>query len=279
LEEAVPAHMMGYSATGDVTKIGGQVQDIEIGDMVKAVGPHAQYITASPTAEIIDVALMPQGMSYERGTFLMLATNALMWARTTPIECGDTVVVVGQGVVGLLYSQAVRERHPGRVITIDTQESRCEVSSQVGADETINATKEDPVESIKDRTGGEGADVVVECVGGPAGIKSFNQSLEMTKQHGVIHLISRYQPGPVDGYGSVPMPSSLIQRKMLVSGIRIPGPRAEHQKDAGKMIMENLIQVDPLITHRIPWKQTPEAYHLLYNSPEKALGVIIDWDQ
>ena len=279
LQEAVPAEMMGYSATGDVTKVGADVEGIAVGQRVKAVGPHAQYVTASPTAEVKDVALLPGGMSYEKGTFLHLATSAVMWARTTPIEPGDTVVVVGQGIIGLLYSQAVRERRPGRVITIDAEDFRCGVSSQVGADETINAAKEDPVAAVKDRTGGDGADVVVECVGGPAGVKSFQQSLAMTRRDGVMHLISRYQTGPLDSYGSVPLDSSLIQRKMLVSDTRVGGRRSEHQKEAGEMMMSGRIDVEPLITHRMPWRQTPEAYHLLYNSPESALGVIIDWDR
>ncbi len=279
LEEAVPVEMMGYSDTGDVSKLGAGVKGLEVGQRVKAVGPHAQYVTASPTAEVKDVAPLPEGMSYENGTFLHLATSAVMWARTTPVEPGDTVVVVGQGIIGLLYSQAVRERQPGRVITIDAEESRCEVSRQVGADETINAAREDPVAAIMDRTNGEGADVVVECVGGPAGVKSFGQSLAMTRRDGVIHLIAKYQPGPLEGHGSVPMSSGDIQRKMLVSGIRIPGSRSEHQEEAGEMMMSGQIDVEPLITHRMPWRQTPEAYHLLYNSPESALGVIIDWDR
>ncbi len=279
LEEAVPVEMMGYSDTGDVTKVGAGVEGIAVGQRVKAVGPHAQYVTASPTAEVKDVALLPGGMSYEKGTFLHLAASAVMWARTTPVEPGDTVVVVGQGIIGLLYSQAVRERLPGRVITIDAEDSRCEVSRRVGADEAVNAAKEDPVAAIKDRTHGEGADVVVECVGGPAGVKSFEQSLAMTRKDGVIHLISKYQPGPLEGYGSVPLDSGLIQRKMLVSGTRISGRRADHQKEAAEMMMAGRIDVEPLITHRMPWRQTPEAYHLLYNSPESALGVIIDWDR
>ena len=271
--------MMGYSDAGDVTKLGPGVEDIAVGQRVKAVGPHAQYVTASPTAEVKDVAPLPDGMSYENGTFLHLATSAVMWARTTPVEPGDTVVVVGQGIIGLLYSQAVRERQPSRVITIDAEESRCSVSRRIGADEAINAAREDSVAAVMDRTGGDGADVVVECVGGPAGVKSFEQSLAMTRKDGVMHLISRYQTGPLEGYGSVPMGSSDIQRKMLVSGTRVRGSRSEHQKEAGEMMMSGQIDVEPLITHRMPWRQTPEAYHLLYNSPESALAVIIDWDR
>ena len=123
------------------------------------------------------------------------------------------------------------------MITIDAEDFRCGVSCQVGADETINAAKEDPVAAVKDRTGGDGADVVVECVGGPAGVKSFQQSLAMTRRDGVMHLISRYQTGPLDSYGSVPLDSSLIQRKMLVSDTRVGGRRSEHQKEAGEMMM------------------------------------------
>ena len=271
-EEAVPVEMMGYSDTGDVVKAGADVRAAEVGQRTKVTGPHAQYVTASPTGEVKDAFVLPEGLSYEAGTFLQLATSAVMWARTTPMESGETVVVVGQGLVGLLYAQAVRERQPGRLITIDALDLRCEVSRGLGADVVINAAQQDPLEAVMELTGGSGADAVVECVGGPPGIESFEQALKMTRQHGAIHLISRYQSGPL------PLQSSLIQRKMFVSGFRVAGSRSEHQRDAASMLMDGRIKVDPMITHRMPWQQTPDAYHLLYKSPDEALGVVIDWD-
>ena len=66
--------------------------------------------------------------------------------------------------------------------------------------------------------------------------------------------------------------------KMLVAGIRVTGSREEHMEDAAQMLLDGRIQVRPMVTHRMPGEQTPEAYHLLHNHPEEALAVILTWD-
>ena len=270
LEEPVPPHMMGYSDSGEVVETGPGLDGVKPGDRVFVGGPHAQYVTGEPRA-------LPDSISYDRAPFIGLSTSAVAWARTTPVEPGDVVVVLGQGIVGNLYGQAVRERLPGQVITVDTLDLRIEASRQSGADVVLDASKIDPVEEVRRLTGGRGADVVVDCVGGPAGVKSFEQAQRMLKRDGVIHLIAAYQGGPRPGAGLLPLDSNIMMNKMLVSGIRTAEPRSYHQDSAIEMIEDGRIVVDHLVTHRLPWQQTPDAYHLLYNKPEEALAVLLEW--
>ena len=277
LEDAIPKGM-GYSDAGEVVEVGSDVKGIEPGQRAMAATRHAQYVVASAVGEGGGALVLPDGMSYENGAFLNLATSALQWARTTPIEPDDTVVVLGQGVVGLLYMQLVRLRQPGRIVTVDMHDLRCKVSKELGADVVINGSDTDSLEAIRDLTDGQGAEVVVDCVGGKAGADSFEQTLEMTKVNGVAHLIGRFQGGPPPGYGVVPLQSSLIQRKMLVGAIRTPGTRLNHLKDVADMVMDGRLQVEPMITQRLPWQQLPDAYHLLYRKPHESLGVILEWD-
>ena len=169
-EEALPPSMMGYSDAGDVVAAGPDVDGYSIGQRVMVMGPHAQYASGAGTGDNRPrVSALPSEIDYDAATFLPLAAGGVAWSRATPIEPGDTVVVQGQGLVGNLYSQAVRQREPGRVITTDAYDFRLDISSRCGADETINVSKVDSVEAVMDLTGGEGADVVVECVGGFAG--------------------------------------------------------------------------------------------------------------
>lgn len=270
LEEAVPPHMMGYSDAGEVVELGQGLEGLKQGDRVFVGGPHAQYVTGEPRA-------LPDSISYDRAPFIGLSTSAVAWARTTPVEPGDVVVVLGQGIVGNLYGQAVRERRPGRVVTVDTLDLRIAASQQSGADVVLDASKIDPVEEVLRLTGGRGADVVVDCVGGPAGVESFAQAQRMLKRDGVIHLIAAYQGGPRPGAGLLPLDSNIMMNKMLVSGIRTAEPRSHHQDSAIEMIEDGRIAVDHLVTHRLPWQQTPDAYHLLYNKPEEALAVLLEW--
>jgi alcohol dehydrogenase len=235
-------------------------------------GPHAQFVLGHETGPRKMVFELPEGLDHETATFLPLTTSSIMWMRTTPIEPGQTVVILGQGIVGALCAQIVRERSPGRVITVDAQPLRCEISGKLGADHVIDVSETDSVAAVMDLTDGKGADVVVECVGGQVGIRSFEQAQDMLAAGGVIHLISMYQGAPL------PLDGDRFMNKQLIAGIRTKQPRHECLVDAARMLVDRTVRVDELITHRLPWEQTPEAYHMLYNDPDSALGVVLMWD-
>ncbi len=121
-------------------------------------------------------------------------------------------------------------------------------------------------------TDGIGADLVVECVGGNMGILSFEQAQRMLAPEGAIHLISKYQGAPL------PLNGDSFMNKLLVAGIRINQSREECMEDAAQMLINGRVKVADLITHRLPWEQTPDAYHMLYNKPDEALGVVLNWE-
>jgi threonine dehydrogenase-like Zn-dependent dehydrogenase len=272
MEERVPPRMMGYSDAGDVVEVGAEAEGFEVGQRVSIGAPHAQYVTGTTTGESGQAFGIPAEMSYEDAAYLPLVSGAVAWMQIPPIEPGDTVVFNGQGLVGNLCSQAVRARGPGRVITVDATALRCKISKECGADEVINVSETDSVEAVMDMTDGRGADVVVECVGGFAGVKSFEAIQRMVKSDGVIHLIALYQGQ------ALPLDTSLVADRIIIGGYFRSMTRAERLELATKAILEGRIKTGPLTTHRMPWQKTPDAYHLLYNSPEEALGVILEWD-
>jgi threonine dehydrogenase-like Zn-dependent dehydrogenase len=280
LEEAVPPSMMGYSASGEVVEVGVGVSGIQVGDRAMVVSPHAQYGIGSPIGAVPSVFVLPTELDDETATFLPLSISAVQWMRHTPMEEGETVVVMGQGLVGLLCAQAVRERKPGRVIAVDAYELRCRVAGECGADEVINVSDTDPVEAVMDLTDGVGADVVVECVGGTAGVESFKQAQRMTRAGGVVHLIAKYQAGDgVAGSGVLPFDSDEMANKTLVVFTPAHEPPPRPIEDAAAMLADGRIQVEPIVTHRLPWQQAPDAYHMLYREPARALGVVLEWDE
>ena len=279
-EIAVSPESMGYSDAGDVIEVGTNVTDIAPGTSVMASAPHAQFVRRPAIGGDERIFVLPDGLSHDAATFLPLANGGVAWSRATPINPGDTVVVLGQGLVGNLYAQAVRERNPGRVIAIDATKLRCEIAERSGADIVLNDAEVDTVEAVIDLTDGKGADVVVECVGGNAGIESFKQAQQMlVKAGGTIHLIALYQAGDgVPGSSVLPLDSGLMQRSQIVFGYwNSPTPRM-HLSYTAQMLIDRRINIEPLITHRMPWQQTAEAYHMLFNSPQDALGVVIEWD-
>ena len=195
-----------------------------------------------------------------------------MWMRTSPIEPGQTAVVLGQGIVGSLCAQIIRERNPGKVVVVDAQPLRCDIARKLEPDVVIDVSNTDSVAEVKKLTGGVGAELVVECVGGFAGIESFKQAQQMLAPGGTIHLIAKYQGDPL------PLDGDHFMNKQLIAGIRIDQPREECEKEAAQMLIDGRVNISELITHRLPWEETPDAYHMLYNEPDKALGVILEWD-
>ena len=271
MPEALPPSMMGYSDAGDVINFGTKVKEVKPGDRSNVGGPHAQYVVGNHEH-------IPPSLDYESATFIGLATSATMWARSTPINPGDVVVVLGQGIVGNLYMQVVRERDPGKVITVDATKLRCQISKDSGADIVINVSETDSVKAVMDLTNGKGADVVVECVGGNAGLKSFEQAQRMMKKDGILHLIAKYQGAKEAGDGLLPLDSGIFMDKLLIAGVRVEGDRSIHRTDAANMLVNGFIKVGPMVTHRLPWQETAEAYHMLFNKPDEALAVILNWD-
>ncbi|MBM3237886.1 zinc-binding dehydrogenase [Candidatus Poribacteria bacterium] len=269
---AVDPSIMGYSDAGVVAAVGEDVKYVSVGDRVVAVAPHAEYVVGVPETPDARIIPLPDDVSFEEATFLPLLTSSVAWAQTASIKEGDTVAILGQGLVGSLVMQVSKGYKPGRIIVIDALDLRCEFAGRLGADVVLNCSKVDPVQSVRQLTDGKGADIVIECVGGYAGIKSFEQAQDMVRASGTIHLIALYQGGPL------PLHSGKIMGKRLIAGILISEPRSQTGQRAIKHIQDGSVRVKEMITHRFPLTEAKQAFDLLYEHPEEALGVIFEYE-
>jgi len=269
----VDPSMMGYSSAGVIDAVGEDVTEFTVGQRVALTAPHAEYVIGDLTPETGGrVVALPDDMSFDVAPYYILTGGAITWAKIAGVQAGDTVVVLGQGLVGILVLQALRAYSPSRVITVDALEMRCTLSQELGADIVINAAAEDPVERVLQLTANEGADVVIDCVGGKAGLRSFAQAQDMCRILGRIHLIGLYHGEPL------PLDSSKIQRKMLIGGYFIAEPRDPFAHEAVRSIADGSIRVAPLTTHHFPFTEAKVAFDLLHDRPGEALGVILTWD-
>ena len=270
-EEAVPSSIMGYSLTGTVDAVGTEVTGYGVGERVMVVAPHAEYVVAEPNATDGRIVPLFDDVSFEEGTFLPLATSAVAWADSSGVKAGDTVVVLGQGLVGSLMMQVMRGYNPARILTVDALPFRCELSERLGADIAINADEEHPVQAVHRLTDGKGADLVIDCVGGYAGVKSFEQAQDMVRRFGIIQLIALYQQAPL------PLDSSKMMSKRLVAGILTDEPRSQIAARALQKIQNGDIRASEMITHRFHYTEAKAAFDLLWHSPGDTLGVLIKW--
>ncbi len=274
-EEAIDPAIMGYSVAGVVDAVGSEVAPrIQPGDRVMIVAPHAQY-AVQPVAGYDGPRVwpIPDDISFEEATFLPLSKSGVIWAQSPGIRPRHTVVIMGQGLVGNLVLQAARQHLCERIIVVDAIAKRCQQGLDYGADHAIDVNETDPVERVMELTGGEGADIVFECVGGKPGVSSFAQAQQMVRVGGTLHLIGLYHGQPL------PLDASKMQRRRMLGGY--------FEEDSGEIMMARTVElmqagkirVEPLISHRFPYQQAKEAFDLLYERLSEAMGVLLIWEE
>lgn len=275
MEGPVDPNIMGYSVAGTIVEAGDEARGAGYtpGDRVYALSPHAEYVVGASDDDGQRVRHLPAEVCWDWAPFQGLACGAMQWAIASRAQPGDTVVVLGQGLVGNLVMQAHRTRGAGRLITVDTLDMRVRLSAELGADVAIHAGQVDPVAEVRRLTEGRGADVVVDCVGGPPGVASFQQALQMVKGDGIIHLIGLYHGQPLT------LDSGAIQRKMLIGGYHLSEQFRPISEQTMALMATGQIRVAPLITHRFPADRAAEAFALLDNRLDQAFGVLLEWDR
>ena len=270
-EEAVPARIMGYSLAGTVERVGAAVTEYRVGQRVFVTAPHAQYAVGEVDSTDGRLVPLPDAVSCEQGTLLRLAMEAVAWAASSGARRGDTIVILGQGVVGSLMLQILRGYQPARIVAVDPLPRRRKMARELGAELVIDPAQDEPVAAVRRLTGGTGADLVIDCVGGYDGVRSFEQAQEMVRRRGTIQLIAAYQQRPL------PLHTPKIMHRRLVAGILVEEPLSRIAVRAAAMIERGEIQAQRMITHRFPYTRAKDAFDFLWHSPQEALGVLLIW--
>lgn len=273
---AIDPERMGYSLAGVVDAVGAGVEHFAVGDRVVASAPHAQYVVrparVSSPQEHAQVVPMLSTVNFDQAPYYPLVSGAVAWVDIENIQPNDTVAIVGQGLVGSLIMQVAKANGNGRVIAIDTLDNRCQLAEALGADVVINASDEDAVRAVRRVTNGIGADIVVYAVGGPGGPDAFDQGLDMLAVGGLLHLIGLYEDAPL------PLWSGKIQRRQILGGYYGQTVGAGISRRAMELLGSEIIRTEQMTTHRFPFSQAADAFDLLYNRMNDAMGVLLDWD-
>lgn len=292
LKEAVPRQMFGHEFCGSVTDVGEGVNHVKVGDRVfywqraachecglcrsglEALcrkGPVLGVDIPGCLAEYVllpgeSVTSIPDSMTDSEGAAMQPLAGAVADVHGADVEMGDTVVILGQGVMGLNIMQVTRCSGAGKAISVDVRDDTLSLSSQLGADVVINAGKTDPIEAVKDATGGVGADVVFECAGGSAqhglaGGTTLSQALTMVRDQGRIMQVGMLEPGAT-------LPAGLVGRR----GIQYRGQTNCTRKlinYAIELVQSGRVQLAPLVTHMLEGiKEVPQAFEITGNKAQ-----------
>ncbi|WP_128548187.1 bi-domain-containing oxidoreductase [Larkinella soli] len=179
LDQPLP---LGYCNAGEVLAVGEGVSDLTVGDRVASNGPHAEVVCVPRHL----VARIPDEVSDEQAAFTVIGAVGLQGLRLLNPTLGETVVVMGLGLIGLLTAQLL-QLNGCRVIGLDPEEKKLEIARQKGI-YTINPTAGDPVGAVLGHTGGVGADGVI-VTASAQGDELISQAARMSRKRGRIVLV------------------------------------------------------------------------------------------
>ena len=218
-------------------------------------GAYAEYMVNT----LKTIHKIPEDMPFEIAANVDPAAIGLHSVKRTGIHPGETVVVLGPGPVGFFAFQCAFALGAGRVIMVGSGE-RLAKAAEMGA-ETVNYRETDPVQAVRDLTGGWGADVVVDCA---ATKDSLVQAIDMTCKGGRVAYTGIPTEAPVLNY-----------RKLILEEVDVYGVRANPNAavETIPLFQRGAIRAEPLITHRFPLKEYREAYDTFVERRDGAILV------
>jgi L-iditol 2-dehydrogenase len=283
----IPPLVMGHEAAGVVAGVGANVQDLAPGDRVtfdstvscgrcqycrrgqvnlcdnrqvlgvscgdyRRHGAFAEYVSVPRHI----VYRLPDSLGFEQAAMIEAVSVAVHAVNLTPVTLGDTAVVVGSGMIGLLALQALRLAGCARIIAVDIDDAKLDMARRVGADETVNSRTSPAPAGV--------ADVALEAVGATEPVKT---AIASVRKGGSVTLVGNVTPNV-----EIPL-QSVVTRQ-----IRLQGSCASSGEYPAciELLARGAIRVDPMITARAPLEEGARWFERLYGREENLMKVILE---
>jgi predicted dehydrogenase/threonine dehydrogenase-like Zn-dependent dehydrogenase len=275
---------LGYCNVGRVAQVGRGVDGFAVGDRVASNGKHAEVVGVPKHL----CARVPDGVSDEQASFTVLAAIGLQGIRLADLTLGETVVVTGLGLIGLLTVQMLRAQGC-RVLGIDFDAARLALARQFGA-ETVNpGAGEDVLAAAASFSRGAGVDAVI-ITASTRSSEPLSQAARMCRKRGRIVLV---------GVTGLELSRAEFYEKELTFQVSCsygPGRYDPSYEELGRdyplgfvrwteqrnfeavldLMAAGSLDVAPLISHRFEVERAEEAYALL-SSDTPSLGILLQY--
>jgi L-iditol 2-dehydrogenase len=228
-------------------------------------GGFAEFVRVPPINVDRGTFLLPDELSFEEGTFVEPLACVIRGQRMARFQPGQTVVIMGSGISGLLHLLAARAMGAGRIICTDLNEFRINMAKKLGADAVLNA-REDVPARIRELNGGRAADQVVVCTGA---MPAFKQALRSVDRGGTLLCFATTDPGV-----ELPVPINEFWR----NGITVMPSYANSPYDAEvaiRMLDARRVSVGKMITHCFGLAEAGLGFKLVAGAQE-SMKVIIE---
>jgi L-iditol 2-dehydrogenase len=290
----IPPIVMGHEAAGTVEAIGSDVKKYSKGDRVTFDSTvycgkcqyckHGQF-NLCDNRQVIGVSCgdyrrhgafaeyvvvperimysLPGNLTFNEAAMLEAVSVALHGVKVSELAGGETALVIGAGMIGLLTLQAARAAGCARVFIADVDATRLALARQVGADETLHCSGVELIAEVMRLTGGDGVDVALEAVGRNETVAG---AIDCTRKGGKVTLIGNIMP-------EVTLPL----QKVVVKQLRLQGSCASSGEypEAIELIASGKIQVKPLITAVASLEEGPQWFERLHAREPNLMKIIL----
>ena len=229
-------------------------------------GGFAEYIRLPSINVDRGVFLLPDTVSFEDATFIEPLACILRGQRQAGLQPGQSVLVIGSGIAGLLHIQLAKALGAGRIIATDISEYRMNAALRFGADAVINATDDVP-SRVRELNDNRLVDVVILCAGATTAIE---QGLKSVERCGSVLFFAPTNKG-------VTIPFSIndtFWRNEITLTSSYAGSPADHAT-ALELIRAKRVNVNDMITHRLGLGDTGKGFQMVVDAQD-SLKVIIE---
>ncbi len=285
--------VLGHEIAGEIVQVGEGVEDYKIGDRVFVAhhipcntcryclngyhtacdtlhttnydpGGFAEYIRIPKLNVDRGVFVLPDELSFVEGVFVEPLACVIRGQRVAQLKPGQSVLILGSGISGLLHLMLARASGAGRIITTDISEYRMEAARRFGADVVIPATEDVPAR-VREINDGRPADLVIVCAGA---LSAFDQALQSVDRGGTVLCFATTPP---DVNLSVPI------NEFWRNEIKLMPSYGNAPLDAAiaiELIRADRVQVRDMITHRLDLEQAALGFQLVAEANESIKVVL-----
>ena len=271
----------GYALVGEVVRTGSGVEEVREGQRVLVEAPHGTFAVVNVKKN--PPVSLPEKIPHDVAPFIRMAKIGITALRVAPPRLGESVLVLGMGLVGLLCGQLYRLSGATPVAGTDLLQNRLDLAAQFGILPLKGIVPEERHafgQKLRSLMGGEGPSIVVEATGNPS---LLSAALDLVREGGrAVLLGSTRGMVQLDAYSLIHRKGiSLIGAHERVQDLSLPPlggwNRVSNQDLLVKLFLDGAVQTAGLVTHRLLYSEALEIYPKMASRPDEFLGVLLDW--
>jgi L-iditol 2-dehydrogenase len=227
-------------------------------------GGFAQYVKVMKWIVPPGVVRIPDAVSFEQACFVEPVNTCLKGIQRLALQAGETVLVIGQGPIGIILS-SLAKRAKTSVITSDLYQERLTISKSLGLGNSIDASRADTLEIVREQTEGRGADAAILAVGVNGLIRV---AMDAVRPGGRVLLFAQTTHGE-----TVMDPAAVcVDEKTLLGSY---SASVDLQEESVRFVMNREMNLERLISHRFPLSRSVEALELAAHPRPESMKIVI----